>query len=54
MQIVTEKRMRHFPVVEDGKLLGMLSNGDLTRSIVAEEEEYIDTLFEYIHGSYPG
>ena len=54
MQIVTEKRMRHFPVVEDGKLLGILSNGDLTRSIVAEEDEYIDTLFEYIHGSYPG
>ena len=54
MQIVTEKKLRHLPVVRDGKLVGMLSGGDLTRSIVAEDEGVIDTLYDYIRGSYPG
>lgn len=53
MQIVTEKHLRHMPIVQNGELMGMLSSGDLTRSIVSEEEEYIETLFEYISGSYP-
>lgn len=54
MQIVTEKKLRHLPVVREGQLIGMLSGGDLTRSIVAEDEIYIDTLYEYIRGGYPG
>jgi len=54
MQIVTEKKLRHFPVVKEGRLIGMLSGGDLTRSIVAAEENHIDTLYEYIRGGYPG
>lgn len=53
MQIVTEKRFRHLPVVMDGHLLGMLSSGDLTRCIVAEEEGVIHTLYDYIYGAYP-
>ena len=53
MQIVTENRFRHLPVVENGHLLGMLSSGDLTRSIVAEEEGVIHTLMDYIYGTYP-
>lgn len=53
MKIVTEKRLRHLPVVQNGQLVGMVSGGDLTRSIVAEEEEVIDTLYDYIRGSYP-
>ncbi len=53
MQIVTERKLRHLPVVKNGKLIGMLSGGDLTRSVVAEAEGFIDTLYEYIHGSYP-
>lgn len=61
MQVVTEKKLRHLPVVEDDHIVGMLSGGDLTRSIVAEEEElihsqegYIDNLYAYIYGTYPG
>ena len=54
MKIVTEKRLRHLPVVKDGHLVGVLSGGDLTRSIVAEEEDVIDTLYDYINGTYPG
>jgi CBS domain-containing protein len=53
MQVVTEKRLRHLPVVEEGRIVGMLSGGDLTRSIVAEEEGFIHTLYEYIYGSNP-
>ena len=54
MKIVTEKKLRHLPILKDGQLIGMLSGGDLTRSIVAEEEDVIETLYEYIRGSYPG
>tara|TARA_R110002096_G_scaffold427900_3_gene638955 strand:+ start:2148 stop:2591 length:444 start_codon:yes stop_codon:yes gene_type:complete len=54
MQIVTEKKLRHLPVMKGDKLIGMVSGGDLTRSIVAEEEGFIDTLYDYIRGSYPG
>ncbi|MEM9281391.1 MAG: CBS domain-containing protein [Verrucomicrobiota bacterium] len=54
MQIVSEKRLRHLPVLRDGRLEGMLSAGDLTRSIVEEDEDVIDTLHEFIRGGYPG
>lgn len=54
MRVVTEKRLRHLPVVKDGRIMGMLSGGDLTRSIVAEEEGVIHTLYDYIYGTYPG
>ena len=54
MQIVTEKRLRHLPVMRDGDLIGMVSGGDLTRAIVAEDEDVIDTLYDYIRsGGYP-
>jgi CBS domain-containing protein len=53
MRIVTSKHLRHLPVVGDGRLVGVLSAGDLTRSIVAEEEVVIESLYEYIRGSYP-
>lgn len=54
MRIVTRKHLRHLPVVDEGRLIGMVSGGDLTRSIVAEEEEVIESLYEYIRGGYPG
>ncbi len=53
MQVVTEKKLRHLPVVKDGKLVGMLSGGDLTRAVVAAQEGHIDDLYEYINGQYP-
>ncbi len=54
MQVVTEKRFRHLPVVKNGHLVGVISSGDLTRRIVAEREGVIDTLYDYIYGTYPG
>ena len=53
MQIVSEKRVRHLPVVEDGRLLGIISSGDLTRWMVAENEGLIHSLMDYIQGTYP-
>jgi len=49
MAIMTGKRTRHLLVMEGGKLLGILSIGDLVRSIVAEQDMTIDQLEQYIH-----
>ncbi len=49
MQIMTERRVRHLPVVEDGRVLGMLSIGDLVRAVLAEQAETIEQLENYIH-----
>ena len=50
MRIVTEKKRRHLPVVEDGRLLGMISIGDLTRWLVREYGNEVETLLQYING----
>jgi CBS domain-containing protein len=49
MAIMTGKRTRHLLVMEQGELLGILSIGDLVRSIVAEQELAIEQLEQYIH-----
>lgn len=49
MAIMTGKRTRHILVMENGELLGILSIGDLVRSIVAEQDMTIDQLEQYIH-----
>jgi len=54
MAIVTAKRIRHLPVVENGKLLGMVSSGDLTRWVSRGRESEIQQLVEFITGKYPG
>ena len=48
MAIMTGKRTRHLVVMEDGELLGILSIGDLVRSIVAEQDMTIEQLEQYI------
>lgn len=50
MHLVTERRFRHLPVVEDGKLIGIVSIGDLTRWAMLAQEYEISSLTEYIHG----
>ncbi|MCP5537570.1 MAG: CBS domain-containing protein [Akkermansiaceae bacterium] len=54
MRVISEKRFRHLPVVSNGKLVGVVSSGDLNSRIVAEREGVIDTLYDYIYGTYPG
>ncbi|OGT50922.1 MAG: hypothetical protein A3E84_03710 [Gammaproteobacteria bacterium RIFCSPHIGHO2_12_FULL_42_13] len=50
MRIVTDKRFRHLPVVEKGKLLGIISIGDLTRWAMLAQANEISSLTDYIHG----
>ena len=53
MAIITEKRVTHLPVVEDEKVVGVVSIGDLMRSIVETHSETINHLEGYISGKYP-
>ena len=53
MQIVTERRVRHLPVVESGQIVGVVSIGDLVRAIVAQQARTIDQLDTMIIGPYP-
>jgi len=48
MALVTEKRVRHLPVMEDGRLVGLISIGDLVKSIIADQKFIIEQLVRYI------
>jgi len=50
MALMTEKRSRHLPVIEDGKLTGLLSIGDLVKETISEQQFVIAQLESYIHG----
>ena len=50
MSIMTERHLRHLPVVENGELLGLLSIGDLVKAAIAEQAELIQQLEQYIRG----
>jgi CBS domain-containing protein len=49
MRIITEKRCRHLPVVDDTRLRGLISIGDLTSWLVRDHERTIADLHDYIH-----
>ncbi len=51
MALMTAKHIRHLPVVESGQLLGMISIGDVVKSLIAEREQTIQQLTNYITGS---
>ncbi len=50
MALMTERRMRHLPVIENERLVGMISIGDLVKNIIAEQQFTIQQLEFYIHG----
>ena len=53
LRIVTERRIRHLPVVESGRVVGMLSIGDLVRACLDQQAETIHSLNSFITGGYP-
>lgn len=50
MELMTEKRLRHLPVLEDGKLIGLISIGDLVKNIISDQQFLIRQLEGYIRG----
>jgi CBS domain-containing protein len=50
MQIVTERRIRHLPVLEDGAVVGLISIGDLLKWVIEEQKQEIEQLQQYIAG----
>jgi len=51
MQIMSSHRLRHLPVVDNGKAVGMISIGDLVKDIISEQKYIIEQLEQYIVGA---
>jgi len=49
MQLMTERRVRHLPVIDAGRVIGMVSIGDLVKAVIAEQRQQIEQLESYIH-----
>jgi CBS domain-containing protein len=54
MRMMTTNRVRHLPVVEDEKVVGIVSIGDLVNWVVSAQADAISQLHSYITGTYPG
>ena len=50
MEVMTERRIRHLPVVEGGTMVGMVSIGDLVRAVIEEQASTIEHLEKFISG----
>ncbi len=53
MRIITQHRIRHLPVLEHDKLVGIVSIGDLVKAIISDQAQTIDHLHTYITHKYP-
>jgi CBS domain-containing protein len=54
MRLMTENRVRHLPVVEDGSLKGILSIGDVVNWIIGAQSVALEDLEHFLTGAYPG
>ena len=52
MALVTEMRIRHLPVLENDKVIGIISIGDLVKEAISDQQFIIKQLEHYIHGIY--
>ena len=52
MVLTTQQHIRHLPVLENGKLVGLISIGDVVKAIISEQETEIRQLSDYITGKY--
>jgi CBS domain-containing protein len=50
MQLMTDERVRHLPVVDDGRLVGIVSIGDVVKAMMAQQRDLIADLERYITG----
>ncbi|MGD9774999.1 CBS domain-containing protein [Diaphorobacter sp.] len=50
MALMTENRLRHLPVVDDGRVVGLVSIGDLVKSVISEQQFIITEMERYITG----
>ena len=50
MALMTDNRLRHLPVIDNGKLVGLVSIGDLVKDIISEQQFIIEQLQHYIQG----
>jgi CBS domain-containing protein len=51
MRIITERRIRHLPAVDNGELMGMVSIGDLVNTIISSQSYTLEQLYTYIAAS---
>ena len=49
MQLMTDRHVRHLPVVDGARVIGMISIGDLVKAVIAEQKAQIEQLESYIH-----
>lgn len=54
MALMTDRKFRHLPVLEDGKVVGVISIGDLVKAMITKQKVEIHDLRDYITGTYPG
>ena len=54
MQLITDKRVRHLPVLDDQEAVGLVSIGDITRWLLKVNEMEAENLRRYAFGDYPG
>ena len=52
LRFMTEKRVRHLPVVKDGEIRGVISIGDLVKHVISVQSATLDQLERYISGGY--
>ncbi len=50
MALMTDNRLRHLPVVEDGRIVGLVSIGDLVKSVISQQRFIIEQMEQYITG----